>query len=139
MPPATRPAPAWGYGRSTPIHVPTNCGTRVTQWGVAGDRPVPGDYDSDHRTDLAVWRPANGTWRVLRSDNGEVIEQHWGLGGDIPVPADYDGDGRTDFAVWRPSSGFWHIIESHTRKENHQRFGLAGDIPIYGSGLPHRP
>jgi hypothetical protein len=35
------------------------------QWGQDGDVPVPGDYDGDGRTDIAVWRPSNGMWWIL--------------------------------------------------------------------------
>jgi hypothetical protein len=34
----------------------------VTQWGLPGDVPVPGDYDGDRRMDLAVYRPPTGVW-----------------------------------------------------------------------------
>ena len=34
-------------------------------WGVAADVAVPGDFDGDGKTDLAIYRPATGTWHVL--------------------------------------------------------------------------
>jgi len=47
--------------------------------------PVPGDYDGDGTTDLAVFRPSNATWYLLYSDTGTTAAFQWGNGLDTPI------------------------------------------------------
>ena len=101
------------------------------QWGLPGDIPVPGDYDGDGTSDLAVFRPSDNTWYVKNQD-GNITATPWGEfhKGDIPVPGDYDGDGKTDLAVYRSSDQTWWIKDLTTGTIWGQAFGEAGDIPV---------
>jgi len=78
-------------------------------FGLAGDRHLPGDYDGDGKTDIAIVRGHNigcsgcvTTW-FMRSTGGAPDQEFiWGAGAlDQFGPGDYDGDGITDVTVYR--------------------------------------
>jgi hypothetical protein len=74
-----------------------------------GDIIVPGDYDGDGKTDMALWSGdsyefGDGRWKWIRSSDGQFQSVRYGLPGDRPVQSDYDGDGKTDLAVYRAGS-----------------------------------
>jgi hypothetical protein len=48
--------------------------------------PIPGDYNADGKTDIAVWRPEGGVWYLLKSDMpGNYRAVAWGLPDDKPL------------------------------------------------------
>lgn len=57
-------------------------------WGNSNSIPVPGDYDGDSATDVAVYNA--GTWYVK-----DQFVDNWGDADSYPLPApDTDGDGQ---------------------------------------------
>ena len=75
----------------------------VVRFGITADIYAPGDYDGDHKTDIATFRRAGGAtvWNWVSSVDGSTHSVTWGSGSDFPVQGDYDGDGKTDIAIWR--------------------------------------
>ena len=89
-------------------------------WGWAGDRMVPGDYDGDGKTDLAVSRgfdstPSNTIWHIRYTGGAPDAAIHWGAGSlDLFAQGDYDGDGITDLAVYRRADEYNFYVRRST-------------------------
>lgn len=99
---------------------------------VAPTRPVHADFDGDHKTDVSVFRPANGFWYIFQSSNSGFRAEPFGANGDLPAPADYDGDQKNDLAVFRPSTGTFYILQSLSNTLKVDQFGANGDRPMPG-------
>ena len=90
---------------------------------------APFDFDGDHKTDVAVFRPTGGEWWINRSSTGVTYATQFGAGTDKLAPADYTGDGKTDASFWRPSTGEWYVLRSDDNTFFAYLFGAAGDVP----------
>ncbi|HEX8368546.1 MAG TPA: FG-GAP-like repeat-containing protein [Pyrinomonadaceae bacterium] len=87
---------------------------------------APFDFDGDNRSDIGVFRPADGAWYLNSSTQGYNVV-NFGLASDIIVPAKYNADRTTDAAVFR--EGVWYVNNS-LGNPIIVRFGSAGDIPV---------
>ncbi len=105
-------------------------------WGTFGDKPVPGDYDGDHKYDFVVQRDSGGGAAIYYFKNSTSGQTSLLFGNttDMIVPGDYDGDGKTDLAVARSSGGAlqWFVRASGTGTATGTTFGLSTDITAQG-------
>lgn len=85
------------------------------------------DYDGDGTSDLAVFRPADGTWYLEQSSAGPA-QRTFGAAVDRLVPADYDGDLMTDIGVYR--DGEWWLLSSADFTVRVFVFGGGKDLPV---------
>ena len=90
------------------------------------------DYDGDGKSDPALWSAKAGTWQIVRSSDGQNVNQRWGTAGDVTLLGDYDGDGQTDLAVFRPSDGAFYVKRSSDGSVLTKAWGLATDVPVPG-------
>jgi List-Bact-rpt repeat protein len=126
----------------------------TTQFGLAGDYPVAGDWDGTGIIRIGVFRcPPPGTgvcsWYLDQNNNGVWdgtfgdITFQFGLPGDIPVVGDWGGTGVSKVGVMRcpavgqPGVCTWILDVQNVRSPNSSTFlvdsyGLAGDQPAVG-------
>jgi hypothetical protein len=103
----------------------------VQGFGLSTDKPAPGDYDGDGKTDFCVFRPGDGQWHVLHSGSGNTYGVYtFGSNGDKPVPADYNGDGKTELALYRASNNTWYLQDTTSGFIGSWVYGSAGDAPV---------
>ena len=104
----------------------------VTPFGLSNDLVVPGDYDGDGKTDIAVVREGatNLAWYVLGSTAGFSATTFGLTTSDLNVQNDYDGDGKTDVAVWRDSEGKFYVLSSLNGGVIAVQWGSPSDFPI---------
>jgi subtilisin family serine protease len=93
---------------------------------------VKNDYDSDGKSDLAVYR--NGYWSIFLLAGTMLCDNAgpWGGGSSIPAPGDYDGDRKSDLAFFR--DGYWsvYLMAGRMLYDNAGVWGQAGCIPAPG-------
>jgi hypothetical protein len=99
----------------------------------ATNRNPVADFDGDGKSDVSVFRPADGYWYISKSSGGYSSAQ-WGLSTDTPVPGDYDNDGKTDLAVYRINGGSkadrsnWFILRSSDNALTARFLGIGGSF-----------
>lgn len=66
----------------------SSAGLAVYEFGLPGDIPVSGNFDVNASADVAVYRPSNGVWHLLRDQDGYTALQ-FGVATDRPIPNAY--------------------------------------------------
>jgi hypothetical protein len=115
------------------------------QYGLSGDQPVTGYFDSDNISDRAVVRNQNGqlVWYINSSEGNSIDPVPWGLAGDHVFSANmtatrdistntYIGDPRHELIVARKFLGqiFWFIRTLDGSFVATVPWGLQNDIPV---------
>lgn len=96
----------------------------------AETRKVSNDFDGDGKTDVAVYYPDLGLWRVYLIGSMTFTNvTTWRGPNYLPAPGDYNGDGKTDFVIFDSNTGYWYGKLSDGR-EGTVHFGNPGTWPV---------
>lgn len=118
---------------------------RTMVFGIAGDKPVVGDWTGNGITRIGVFRQSNGMWYLDKNNNGlleactiDICQGPFGVSGDRPVVGDWSGNGKTKIGVYRSSNNRWVIDYNGDGKVNAVptdrvwAFGVATDQQVVG-------
>jgi hypothetical protein len=82
---------AWWIIPSSGVGPQGQVGAYGVGWGGPGFKPVPGDYDGDKKTDVAIYQTSNGGWWIIYSSDGSTYGMGWGGDiSDIPLSTNPD-------------------------------------------------
>jgi len=113
-------------------------------FGISGDIPLSGDWNSDGRTEIGVFRNSthlfyldyngNGVW------NGASIDKQYNFGitGDKPITGDWNADGKSEIGVFRHLTHLFYLdyngngVWNGASIDKQYNFGISGDIPVTG-------
>jgi len=103
-------------------------------FGLDGDVPVAGDWDSDGEDSFGIFRPSAGQFFLTNNvDGGNIdINVFFGTLGDLPTAGDFDGDGKDTIAVFRPSTAQFFLSNDNVNIAQTTVFGQNGDRPVVG-------
>lgn len=119
--------------------------------GIAGDRPLVGDWNGDGIDQMGLYRDSTG-WFFLENQTlvwngcggGETCFATPGLPGDLPAAGNWPGsvqNGRDKVGLYRRSTGLW-FLEAHANNAWNGcaagelcrgPFGLTTDWPLAGN------
>ena len=85
-----------------------------------GNHSARGDYNDDGKTDIATFRPSDGSFHWMGGSSTPL-----GMKGDIRVVGNFNNTPGSDIGVFRPSDGTWHIAGMAPVK-----YGVATDKPV---------
>jgi hypothetical protein len=125
---------------------------KVCNFGLAGDRPVVGDWTGDGTTKVGVFRSANGTGQFGLDMDGDCVwngrvdrNVYYGFGTDTPIAGDWTGNGRAKIGVFRAEGGGhgafyldwngnfgWDGDDATHGKDAAAWFGFGTDVPVVG-------
>ncbi len=108
----------------------------VFHYGVAGDRPVTGDWDGSGVDSIGVFN--DGQWTLDTTGDGRPgpgdASAVYGHAGDLPVVGDFNGDGVDEIGVYR--DGTWHLDTNGNRvldeDDSVHELGSSDHRPVVG-------
>ena len=76
--------------------------------------PLEGDFTGNGQPEAAIFRPADGRWRVTRLNGSTSTWAAFATraGWATHLVGDFNGDGRDDIASYHPSNGTWWVSRS---------------------------